>query len=64
MTEAEYKSEFESTKDTPYLALTSDLWGVFNEDFEEIRTRYNGTALFYGLLGRQVTSIHGVDYVG
>ena len=29
--EAEYQSDAESTKDTPYLALTGELWGVFCE---------------------------------
>ena len=28
MTAAENKSQFELTKDTPYLALTGELWGV------------------------------------
>ena len=32
---AEYISEFEHTKDTPYLALVGELWDVFYEDFEE-----------------------------
>ena len=36
VTEVEYKSEFGSTKYTPYLALTGDLWGVFCEVFEKI----------------------------
>ena len=35
VTEVQYKSEFESTKDTPYLALMGELWGVFCEDFRE-----------------------------
>ena len=35
MAEVEYKSEFESTEDTSYLALTVKLWGVFCEDFGE-----------------------------
>ena len=30
-TKAEYKSECEPTKDTPYIALTGELWGVFCE---------------------------------
>ena len=46
VTEAEYKSEFEHTKDTPYFALTGEIWGVFCEDFEENWPRYNGTALY------------------
>ena len=35
-------------KDTPYLALTGELWGVFCEDFGENWPRYNGTALYVG----------------
>ena len=46
MTEAEYKSEFEHTKYTPYLALTGKLWGVFCEDFGGKWAHYNGTALY------------------
>ena len=29
--EAEYQSDAESTKDTSYLILTGELWGVFCE---------------------------------
>ena len=43
MTEIEYKSEFECPKDTLYLALTGELWGVLCEDFRENLSRYNGT---------------------
>ena len=46
MIEVEYKSEFVSAKDTPYLALTGELWGVFCEDFGENWPCYNGTALY------------------
>ena len=46
MTKVEPKSEFDSTKDTTYLALTGELWGVFREDFGENWSRYNGTALY------------------
>ena len=35
MTEAEYQSGFKLTKDTPYLALTGELWGVYCEDLGE-----------------------------
>ena len=42
---AEYKSDTESTKDTPYLALTGKLWRVFCEDLDENRQCYNGTTL-------------------
>ena len=45
LTEADYKLEFEHTKDTPYLALAGELWGVFCEDFGENGPHYNGTAL-------------------
>ena len=32
-TQAEYQSDDGFTKDTPYLALTGELWGVFWEHF-------------------------------
>ena len=44
-TESEYQSDAGSTIDTPYLALTGELWGVFREYLSENRLRYNGTAL-------------------
>ena len=46
MNEAKYKSEFESTKYIPYLALTDELEDVFCEDLRENRPRHNGTALY------------------
>ena len=45
-TEAEYQSDAGSTKDTPCLALTGELWGVFCEYLWENWPRYNGTALY------------------
>ena len=42
----ESESDFKITPDTPYLALTRELWGIFGEDFEEKWLRYNGTALY------------------
>ena len=45
-TQAEYQSDAESTKDTPYLALTGELWDVFCEYFFLDWSRYNGTALY------------------
>ena len=45
MTDAEHIRDFEHTKDTPYLTLTSELWGVFFEDFDGNWSRYNGFAL-------------------
>ena len=46
-TEAEYQSKAEPTKDTPYLALTGELWGVFRELFGENWPHYGGTALYW-----------------
>ena len=37
ITVAESESGFRITTDTPYLALTGELWGVFCEDFAENR---------------------------
>ena len=45
-TDAEYQADAGSTKDTPYLALTGELWGVFREYLWENWPRYNGTALY------------------
>ena len=42
----ERKSNFWLTTDTPYLALTGELWGVYYENFEENWPRYNGTVLY------------------
>ena len=47
-TEAKYQSDAGSTKDTPYLTLTGELWGVFWEYLWEKWLRYNGTALYAG----------------
>ena len=47
MTMAERKSNIRLTKDTPYLALMGELWGVFSEDFEENWWLYNSTALYF-----------------
>ena len=48
MTEAEHKSELTLTKDTPYLTLTGELWGVCCDDFEEILSHCNCTTLYNG----------------
>ena len=40
------KSDFKLATDTPYLALTGELWGVYCEDLWENRPRYNDTALY------------------
>ena len=46
MTEAEYKAQFEPTKDNPHVALTGELWGVFCEDLGENRAYHISTALY------------------
>ena len=46
LTEAEYNTEFETTKDTPYFALMGELWGVFGEDSSENWLRYTGITLY------------------
>ena len=38
-------NQCESTNDSPYLALTCDLWGVFCEDFQDNWPRCKGTAV-------------------
>ena len=47
MTVAESESDFRIIIDTPYLALTGELWGVYCEDLGENWPRYNGTALYF-----------------
>ena len=49
-TQTEHQSDAGSTKDTPYLTLTGELWGVFSEYFWESWQCYNGTALCKGTL--------------
>ena len=46
ITVAESESDVRITTNTPYLALTGELWGVCCEDFGENWRRYNGTALY------------------
>ena len=57
-TEAKYASEVKFTKDTPYLALTGEIWAVFCEDSGENWPRYKGTAL---KLAPGVTHIACID---
>ena len=38
--------DLKHTIDTPYLALTGELWGVFCEDIGENGPHYNDTALY------------------
>ena len=46
MTDTEHKSGFVFRRDTPYLTLTGELWGVYHENFGEKSPRYNCTALY------------------
>ena len=46
-TQAKCQSDVGFTKDTPYLALTGEIWGVFCEYFWENSPRYDGTALYF-----------------
>ena len=43
---AESDSDIRITTDTPYLALTGDLWGVYFEELGGNGPRFNGTALY------------------
>ena len=45
-TEGKYQSKYESTKDTPHLAMMDELWGVLHEKFGENWPLYIGTALY------------------
>ena len=49
-TREEYKSYARSTKDTTYLALAGELWGVFCEYLWENWPRYNGIPLYFVLI--------------
>ena len=42
---AENESDIRIITDTPYLALTGELWAVYCEDFGENWVGYNGTPL-------------------
>ena len=46
VTAAEHKTDIRLTKDTPYHALTGELWCVCCGDCGENWPRYNGTALY------------------
>ena len=47
MTGAKHKSDSEIEKNTPYLTVMGELWGVCCEDFAENWSHYNGTILYY-----------------
>ena len=48
-TEAEYQLDAVSPKETPYLGLTGELWGLFCEYLWENWPRFNGTALYLSI---------------
>ena len=62
---------FELTKDTPYLALSGELWSVFYEYFNRNLSCYKGFLLYLALvnitaadasvLQAQAISIHNAD---
>ena len=63
MTKGEHKSSISLTKDTPYLALTGELWGDYCENFGESWMRYNGIVLhitgpLYGEVASEAASPH------
>ena len=64
MTATERKSNLKLSRDTPYLALTGELWGVCSEHFKENSLRYNGTALYRVFYGKQVRSHHSHLRIG
>ena len=53
---AERKSNIWLTKDTPYLALMSELWNVFSKDFGENWPRYNGTTLYHTPISHDIVN--------
>ena len=46
MTAVEHKSDFDLTKNTPYLTLMDEVWDICCEDLGENWSRYNGIALY------------------
>ena len=62
-TQAEYQSDAGSTKHTPYLTLTGEIWGVFCGYFfwgGGNWQRYNGTALY---LARWISILRKSQYL-
>ena len=49
---------FELTKDTPYLALSGELWSVFYEYFNRNWSRYKGFLLYQYFTGCQAVYIN------
>ena len=53
-----HKSEFILTKDTPYPALTGEIWVVYCEDFWENWSCYKGTTLYISIHGLSVGLVY------
>ena len=48
---------FELTKDTPYLALSGELWSVFYEYLNRNWSCYKGFLLYLSMLGLKLTML-------
>ena len=57
MTRAQYKSEIKPTKDTPYLALTGELWCIFCQNYGENWPSYNSTALYWTFVATHLLNV-------
>ena len=44
---AESETDFGITRDSPYLTLMGELWGVYCEEFGENCLRHKNTTLYY-----------------
>ena len=59
MKSAQPKTDIELTKDTPYLGLTGEIWGVCCENFREVWSRDNDITLCV-----QLRYYHmGIEYI-
>ena len=54
---------FELTKDTPYLALSGELWSVFYEYFNRNWPCYKGFLLYYEIVSVLWVYIEGMFYL-
>ena len=68
ITAAKQQTDIELTKETPYLALTGEIWGVYYDTFRENWPRYNGIVLYIYFTGSSVlflqNLIHNPPWVG
>ena len=55
---------FELTKDTPYLALSGELWSVFYEYFNRNWPCYKGFLLYYGMFTPAIDRLPKLTYIG